>query len=60
MQLFEGAVIGAVESAFIAHQQSEALSVIGEVAKDPSQATGVIRVVELPSDVLGVACHFLI
>ena len=60
MQLFEGAVVGAIESAFVAHQQGQALSVAGELLKDPSQASVVVRAMELPPAFLGAARHFLV
>src|SRR5258708_1617473 len=60
MELFEGAVVGAIESAFVAHQQGQALSVAGELLKDPSQASVVVRAMELPPAFLGAARHFVV
>jgi hypothetical protein len=59
LQLFEGPVIGAIESALVADHQGEALAVIGEPLEDPSQAIDVVHVGELLVDVLGAAQHFV-
>jgi hypothetical protein len=58
MELFEGPVIGAIESAFVADYQGESLAVIGELLEDPSQAIDVAHVLELLVDVLGAAHDF--
>jgi hypothetical protein len=58
MQLFEGAVIRAIESAFVTDHQGEGLAVIGELFEDPSEAIDVFHVLELLVDVLGAAHQF--
>ncbi len=43
LQLFEGAGIGAAKSAFVADQQAETLSAVGEMLEDESQAIASVR-----------------
>jgi hypothetical protein len=56
LQLFEGPVMGAIQGAFVAHQQGEGLAVIGEFLKDPGDAIVVVHIGELVVDVF-VAAH---
>ncbi len=55
LQLLEGAVIGAAESAFVTDQQGEAVLVVGDVLKDPGEAMAVAHVVEFGVDRISAA-----
>jgi len=63
VQLLEGLVVRAIESALVADQQGEGLSAVGEPLKDPGQAIVIvyiaIHLIEGLLDVPGMAQHFV-
>ena len=58
-QLLEGPVIGASQSGFIADQQGEGLSVVGQPLKDPREVVIVVHPNELLVDGRLAARHFV-
>jgi hypothetical protein len=53
LELFEGPVVAAVESSFVAEQQGQALLVVGHLLKNPGQTFVVAYLRVLLVDVFG-------
>ena len=65
LQLFEGAVMGAIEGAFVADQQGQAVALVGQLLERKGQAVNGFHVGEavlfdVGVDLVGTAEHFVV